>query len=126
MRTPEYPRSFSLVLKDKFVITAADVFNRRNERVKHYEVRRLEQVDGIWTALDVGHVQRSATDAHRADVVTIDYNVGLTEQDFSRRSSSREGPPEAALAGRPRSARFLIYRFRFRWRLIVASSRCCR
>ena len=81
----EFPRSVSFVLKEKFVITAADVFNRRNERVKHFEVKRLEQVEGIWTALDV--VMSNERDGTRTELTTskIDYNVGLTEQDFSRR-----------------------------------------
>ena len=81
----EFPRSVSFVLKEKFVITAADVFNRRNERVKHFEVKRLEQVEGIWTALDV--VMSNERDGTRTELTTskIDYNVGLKEDDFSRR-----------------------------------------
>ena len=81
----EFPRSVSFVLKDKFIITAADVFNRRNERVKHFEVKKLEQVEGIWTALDV--VMSNERDGTRTELTTskIDYNVGLSEQDFSRR-----------------------------------------
>ena len=81
----EFPRSVSFVLKEKFIITAADVFNRRNERVKHLEVKKLEQVEGIWTALDV--VMSNERDGTRTELTTskIDYNVGLTEQDFSRR-----------------------------------------
>ena len=81
----EFPRSVSFVLKDKFIITAADVFNRRNERVKHLEVKKLEQVEGIWTSLDV--VMSNERDGTRTELTTskIDYNVGLTEQDFSRR-----------------------------------------
>ena len=83
--TAELPRSVSFVLKDRFVITAADLFNRRNERVKHFEVRRLERIEGIWTALDV--VMSNERDGTRTELTTskIDYNVGLTEQDFSRR-----------------------------------------
>jgi hypothetical protein len=81
----DLPRSVSVVLKDKFVITAADVFNRRNERVKHFEVRKLEQVEGFWTVLDL--VMFNERDRTRTELTTtsIDYNVGLSEQDFSRR-----------------------------------------
>ena len=84
-QSSEFPRSVSFVLKEKFVITAADVFNRRNERVKHLEVKKLEQVEGIWTALDL--VMSNERDGTRTELTTskIDYNVGLTEQDFSRR-----------------------------------------
>jgi hypothetical protein len=81
----QLPRSVSFVLKERFIITAADVFNRRNERVKHFEVRRLERIEGIWTALDV--VMSNERDNTRTELTTtsIDYNVGLTEEDFSRR-----------------------------------------
>ena len=37
----QFPRSVSFVLKDKFLITAADVFNRRNERVNPSVVEEL-------------------------------------------------------------------------------------
>ena len=79
------PRSVSFVLKEKFVITAADVFNRRNERVKHFEARRLERIEGIWTVLDL--VMSNERDDTRTELTTtsIDYNVGLKEEDFSRR-----------------------------------------
>ena len=75
----------AIVLKERFIITAADVFNRRNERVKHFEVRKLERIEGIWTALDV--VMSNERDNTRTELTTtsIDYNVGLTEEDFSRR-----------------------------------------
>ncbi|MEO8588699.1 MAG: alkaline phosphatase D family protein, partial [Flavobacteriales bacterium] len=48
-----YPRAVSLVRKDNFVVVAADVFNRRNEPEKHYQVRRLDRIDGVWTAMDL-------------------------------------------------------------------------
>lgn len=81
----EFPRSVSFVLKDRFLVTAADVFNRRNERVKHFEVRKMERVEGIWTVLDL--VMTNERDNTRTELTTtaIDYNVGLTADDFSRR-----------------------------------------
>jgi hypothetical protein len=81
----DYPRSVSLVLKDRFIITHADTFNARNERAKVFDVRRLERVDGIWTALDL--VVRNEARNTRTELTTtsIRYNVGLTENDFSRR-----------------------------------------
>jgi hypothetical protein len=80
-----YPRTVSLVRKDSFVVMSADVFNRRNEREKRYEVRRLEQVDGIWTALDV--VMRNELQRTRTELVVTSarYNSGLTESAFTRR-----------------------------------------
>jgi hypothetical protein len=80
-----YPRTVSLVLKDNFVVVSAEIFNRRNEREKKYEVRRLEPASGIWTAMDVlmsNELQRTRTEL----VVTeARYNIGLSEDDFTRR-----------------------------------------
>ena len=63
----EFPRSVSLVLKDRFIVVHADIFNRRNERVKVFDVQRLERVDGIWTRARPGRGQRARQDAHGAD-----------------------------------------------------------
>jgi hypothetical protein len=82
----------SLIRKDALVIVAAEMFNRRNEREKKYEVRRLERVDGIWTALDVvmlNELQRTRTDLL---VTRAAYNVGLTEAYFSRRTLEQGAP----------------------------------
>jgi len=81
----EFPRSVSVVLKDRFIITAGEVFNRRNERVKRFEVRKLDQIENIWTVLDL--TMANERDGTRTELTTssIDYNVGLSEEDFSRR-----------------------------------------
>ena len=82
----KYPRVVSVVRKDNFFVVAADVFNRRSEREKRYDVRQLERIDGIWTATSVvmtNELQKTRTEL----VVTgAKYNVGLGEADFSRRS----------------------------------------
>ena len=84
-RNAEFPRSVSLVLKDRFIVVGADIFNRRDERVKRFDVRRLERVDGIWTVLDLA--MANERDKTRTELATsaIRYNVGLTTQDFTRR-----------------------------------------
>ena len=82
----DYPRAVSLILKDRFIVVHADSFNRRNDRTKVFDVRRLDRVDGIWTVLDM--VMANERDKTRTELTTtaIDYNVGLTEDDFSRRA----------------------------------------
>ena len=81
----QFPRSVSLVLKDRLVSVHADIFNRRNERTKVFDVTRLERVDGIWSALDL--VVANERDKTRTELTTssLRYNVGLTDDDFSRR-----------------------------------------
>lgn len=88
-RDAAYPRVVSLVLKDSFVVTHADIVNRRNDRQKIFDVRRLDRIEGIWTVMDMVMVdERDATRTEIA-VVRADYNIGLTASDFSRRELER-------------------------------------
>ncbi len=80
-----YPRVVSTVLKDTFVVVAADNFNRRDEVVKTFEVRKLEQVSGIWTALELVMQDRRGRTRTEMSVTRAEYNVGLKESDFTRR-----------------------------------------
>jgi hypothetical protein len=82
----EFPRSVSIVLKDALVSVHGDVFNRRDERAKVFDVRRLERVDGIWSALDL--VVANEREKTRTEMTTtaLRYNVGLSDDDFSRRA----------------------------------------
>jgi hypothetical protein len=86
----QFPRVVSLVLKDLFVVAQAEIFNRRNEPQKAYVVRRLEQVENIWTVMDAE--MRDAQEKTRTELVVekIDYNLGLKESDFTRRELERQ------------------------------------
>jgi hypothetical protein len=86
----EFPRVVSLILKDTFVVVQADIHNRRNEKQKVYTVRRLQQVQGIWTVLD--SVMTNDLDRTKTELAIekIAYDTGLTEAAFSRREL--EGP----------------------------------
>ena len=81
----EFPRSVSIVLKEQLVSVHADIYNRRDERAKVFDVRRLERVDGIWSALEL--VVANERDRTRTELSTtsLRYNVGLSDDDFSRR-----------------------------------------
>ena len=85
----EFPRVVSLVLKDSYVVVGADVFNRRGEKQKVYTVRRLEQIEGVWTVMD--SEMTNALEKTRTELVveSAGYNVGLKEADFSRRELER-------------------------------------
>jgi len=89
----DFPRVVSLVLKDTFVVVGADVYNRRNERQKVYSVRRLEQIEGIWTVME--SAMTNALEKTRTDLLvgSADYNVGLKDTDFSRRELERAPRP---------------------------------
>ena len=81
----DYPRSVSLVLKDRFVVVHADIFNARTERVKVFAVTRLEEVDGIWTVLALSVANERDRTRTELETTAIRYNVGLTDGDFTRR-----------------------------------------
>ena len=87
----EFPRIVSLVLKESFVVVQADIYNRRNEKQKTYTVRRLEQVSGIWTAMDAE--MTNALEKSRTELLVekVEYNVGLDESHFTRRELERGG-----------------------------------
>ena len=85
----EFPRVVSIVLKDSYVVVGADVYNRRNEKQKVYTVRRLEQIEGIWTVMDSAMVNSLEKTRTELAVESMDYNVGLKDADFSRRELER-------------------------------------
>ena len=84
-QSARFPRVVSLILKDSYVLAGAEIYNRRNEKQKVYTVRRLEQVEGIWTAMDAE--MTNAAEKSRTELVieNMDYNVGLKESAFTRR-----------------------------------------
>lgn len=83
------PRVVSLVRKDNFVVVHADIHNRRGEREKVYDVRRLERVEGIWTSLEMQMANELDRTRTELSVTKADYHVGLKESDFSRRELER-------------------------------------
>ena len=88
-----FPRVVSLVLKDSFVVVHADIYNRRDERQKVYAVRRLEQIEGIWTVMDSEIANQLEKTRTQLVVEKADYNVGLKEADFTRRELERGTRP---------------------------------
>ena len=85
-KSAEFPRVVSVVLKDSFVVVQADVFNRRNEKQKVYTVKRLQQVQGIWTVFE--SVMTNDLDKTRTELIVekVAYNTGVKEDAFSRRA----------------------------------------
>jgi Outer membrane lipoprotein-sorting protein len=80
-----YPRSTSTILKESLVMVHAEEFNRHNERGKVFDVRTVEKVDGMWTVLALSVVNEKTRTRTDLETAAIRYNVGLTDDDFSRR-----------------------------------------
>ena len=87
-----YPRSTSLVLKDRFIVVHAETFNARNERVKVFDVKRLARVDGIWSVMDLVVVNERERTRTELSTTALRYNTGLTPNDFSRRQLEQPAP----------------------------------
>ena len=87
----QFPRVVSTVLKDSFVVVAADIYNRRDERQKVYTVKRLEQVQKIWTAMESEMTNSLEKTRTELAVEKAEYNVGLKDTDFTRRELERGG-----------------------------------
>lgn len=81
----KYPLSTSLILKESFVLVRGEQFDRHGDRGKLFEVRRLEQVDGIWTTTALTVTNEAARTRTELDTTSIRYNTGLAADDFSRR-----------------------------------------
>jgi hypothetical protein len=81
----KYPRVISSILKESFVVVAAEVFNRRNEQEKTYAVKRLDRVQNIWTVLEAEMSNLAERTRTTLRIERIEYNVGLKDADFSRR-----------------------------------------
>ena len=82
----DYPRSTSLIRKDTLMMVHAEMLNRRNERAKIFDVTRVKRIDGIWTAVSLVVTNERDRTRTELDITSIRYNVGLTEEDFSRRA----------------------------------------
>jgi len=84
-----FPRVVSLVRKDNFVVVHAEVHNRRGEAQKIYDARRVERISGFWTVMEM--VMRDQLQRTRTELVMekVEYNVGLTPDDVSRRELER-------------------------------------
>jgi len=80
-----FPRVVSTIRKDNFVVVHADIYNRRDEKQKVYEVRGLELVQSIWTLSEVVMTDTSAKTHTDLSLTNVRYNIGLKESDFSRR-----------------------------------------
>jgi hypothetical protein len=86
-----FPRVVSLVRQDNFVVVGAEIRNKRDEIQKTFEVRRLERTDGYWTALDLQMTDATARTRTELVIESVEYDVGLTAEHFSRRELERGG-----------------------------------
>jgi hypothetical protein len=85
-----FPRVVTTIRKDNFVVVHADIHNRRDERQKIYDVRRLEDIQSIWTLSEIVMTNTAEQTHTEMSMKSARYNTGLTEADFSRRELERK------------------------------------
>ncbi len=91
-RRADYPRSVSLVLKDRLIVVHADIFNARNERAKVFDVTKIERIDGIWTVTNLAVANQRDRTRTELTTTAVRYNIGLKQDDFSRRALEQVSP----------------------------------
>lgn len=79
-----FPRVVSTIRKDILVAVRAEIYNRRNEKQKTFEAKRVEKIGAYWTVMAM--TMADAAEGTRTDLVVekAEYNVGLKASDFTR------------------------------------------
>jgi hypothetical protein len=79
-----FPRVVSLIRKDIFIAVHADIYNRRDEKQKTFDAKRIEKLDGYWTVTAM--TMADALEGTRTELIVdkAEYGVGLRPDDFSR------------------------------------------
>ncbi len=80
-----FPRIVSTVRKDTFVVTHAEIFNKRNEVQKIFDAPRVEKIGKYWTVMLMS--MKDLTQKTRTELIVekAEYDIGLTDDAFSRR-----------------------------------------
>jgi len=87
----KFPRVVSFVRQDNLVVVRGEIHNRRDELQKVFDVKKLDRVNGIWTVLEMVMVDTLQKTRTELVVEKVEYNVGLTAADFSRRALEQGG-----------------------------------
>lgn len=84
-----YGKSVLFVRQDNFMVIRAVNWVDKGGRLKYMDVRRLEQIDGIWIAAEMAMTTRQGRDTLHQTVMhsrNIRFNQPLTDELFSLRS----------------------------------------
>ncbi len=83
-----YEKSVLFVRQDNFVVVRAIHWVKEGKRLKYLDVSRLEQIDGVWTVLEMSMTTKKGKTTLHKTVLNFDnvrYNQGLDEQMFTVR-----------------------------------------
>lgn len=87
-----FPTTISFVAKETFIVMHSEFFDRAGQRRKTLDVRKLAKIQDIWTVIEL--TMASERDRTRTELIidSAKYNIGLTDDDVSRRELERGGP----------------------------------
>jgi hypothetical protein len=83
-----YTKSVYIVRQDNDVMVRAISWLRRGGRLKYYEVKRLEQIDGIWVAMEMHMTTRKGDTTLHKTILKLDnvrFDQPIDESRFSVR-----------------------------------------
>ncbi len=83
-----YTKSIAFVRQDNFVLVRAVHWVNEGNRLKYLDVSRLEQIDGIWTVLEMSMTtKKGQATLHKTEISfdNVKYNQDLSEQMFTIR-----------------------------------------
>lgn len=86
-----YPTTVSHIARDTFIVMHSEFFDRAGQRRKMLDVGRLEKIQNIWTVMQMTMTTERDRTRTELRINTAQYNVGLTEDNFSRRELERGG-----------------------------------
>ena len=89
-----YEKSVSFVRKDNFVVVRSVSWVKKGARLKYFEVKKLEQIDGIWVATEMHMTTRKGDEILHRTVLSaknVKFGQSLAEDFFTVRQLEK-GP----------------------------------
>jgi hypothetical protein len=83
-----YTKSVAFVRKDNFVVVRGVYWVKKGKRLKYFDVKKLEQIDGIWVATEMHMSTRKGKKTLHKTVMTsenVRFNQELSEDMFTQR-----------------------------------------
>jgi hypothetical protein len=79
----QYGKFVSWIAKDSLIPVKAEYYDKQNRLAKRFMVKRLEKIDGIWTALETEMYDLTKNHRTRMKTLEIRYNQGVADRVFT-------------------------------------------
>ena len=83
-----YTKSIVFVRKDNYVVIRSVSWLKKGKRLKYFDVKKLEQIDGIWTPTEMHMTTKKGSKTLHKTVLVADnvkYNQPMDDDQFSVR-----------------------------------------